>query len=283
MEAPPRGPLALSAPAALAGGVGLVLLAGPGLPLAWGLLPAALALALAVVVGRWRTRDRAPEDLEAAPGSSPAPWLLAPLLVLPAIVLVAVAARVIAAMCVASPPAIAALVVLCVLAPAIGGARRGLGIGLALAIAALAVAAAIGAARFEAAGPGARGFAHSGPILGIHPFQSTAIVIDGFGPFDLPINDYVEPDGSRGYKPAELAEALQRDLAAIAEQQFADGPARAYQAFAGARVEAVLLPAIQERLDRPVEAGTSEPRLLVWSGTTGARSRVEFLCPGTRN
>jgi hypothetical protein len=107
-------------------------------------------------------------------------------------------------------------------------------------------------------------------------------VIDGYGPFDLPINDFVEPDGSRGYGPEALAEALQRDLAQIAEQQFADGPARAYQAFAGARVEAVVLPAQQERLDRPVEAPT-EPRLVVWSGTTGWRSRVEFVCPGQRN
>lgn len=128
----------------------------------------------------------------------------------------------------------------------------------------------------EAQAPGARGFAHSGPILGIHPFQATAIVIHGYGPFDLPINDYVEPDGSRGYGPAALAEALQRDLAAIAEQQFADGPARAYQAFAGARGggggAAGAAGAPRLRRSRP---GRRSRGWWCGPGTTGWRSRVE--------
>lgn len=265
----------------LGAGIGLLLLTGPGLPLAWGVLPAAAVLVVALGLGWWRATG-----LRVGEGSSVATvaaWhrgVLAPLLLLPMIVVVAAAVRMIAGICVAYPPAIVALLVLGLLAPlACGrGVRAGL---LAVVVGGLAIAAAITAGRMEAQAPGARGFAHTGPILGIHPFQATAIVIDGYGPFDLPINDYVEPDGSRGYGPQALAEALQRDLAAIAEQQFADGPARAYQAFAGARVEAVELPALQERLDQPIAAGTKEPRLVVWSGTTGWRSRVEFVCPGS--
>ena len=190
-------------------------------------------------------------------------------------------ARAIAGLCVAFPAITIGIAVLVVLAPVVGRAR-GRGAPVAgLAAAALAIAATAWAVRFEAEAPGARGFAHSGPILGIHPFQSTAVVIDGYGPFDLPINDYVEPDGSKGYGPAELAEALERALHTIAEVHFADGPRRAREAFAGATVEAVTLPAIQERLDRPVAEGATEPRLLVRSGTTGRRSRVEFVCPGS--
>lgn len=259
-------------------GLGLLLLTGPALPLAWGVLPAVVVGALALGLGRWRAAGLV--DVAALVGQEP--WrrrVLAALVVLPVIIVVASAVRLIAGVCVAFPAASAALVVLTLL----GALVRGRAIAaLAMVVGGLAIAAAIGATRIEANAPGGRGFAHSGAILGIHPFQTTAIVIDGYGPFDLPINDYVEPDGSRGYGPAALAEALQRDLAAIAEQQFADGPARAYQAFAGATVEAVELPSQQERLDRPVEAPT-EPRLVVRSGTTGWRSRVEFVCPGTRN
>ena len=266
------------APGLGVGLLGLVILTGPALPLSWGLLPVVAALVLAIGLGRWRAAG-----MSAAAIGGLAAWrrgVLAALVVLPAIIVVASAVRMIAGVCVAVPPASAALLVLALLGPL---ALRGRFVNAGAAVVGgLAIAAAIGASRIEASAPGGRGFAHTGPILGIHPFQTTAIVIDGYGPFDLPINDYVEPDGSRGYGPEALAEALQRDLAQIAEQQFADGPARAYQAFAGARVEAVVLPAQQERLDRPVEAPT-EPRLVVWSGTTGWRSRVEFVCPGQRN
>ncbi len=291
MVTPPSSSATATASAALAGGVGLVLLAGPTLPLAWGILPAALALALALASARAGGRG----DLGEAPAvhmprvSRWLHWLLVGLTVAPAIVVLAIAARVIAALCVEVPSVIAALVVLVVLAPMLARPRARLAASLAIVVAGAALVAAGMTTRFEAAGPGARGFAHTGPILGIHPFQTAAIVIDGFGPFDLPINDYVEPDGSRGYGPVALAEALQRDLAAIAEQQFAPAvdrsaaAARGYAAFAGARVEAIDMPAVQERLDRPPERGDREPRLLVWSGTTGPRSRVEFLCPGSRN
>lgn len=268
----------------LALGVSLLAIAGPGLAIAWGVLPAALVLAAGAALAAWRGRtlaraggwDRVLAGLPRGPRT-----ITAAMLLLPIVIAVAVAVRGIAGLCVAAPAAAVGIAVLVVLAP--GVARvRGRGAPVAgIAAAGLAVLATVLAARFEAAAPGARGFAHSGPILGIHPFQSTAILIDGYGPFDLPINDYVEPDGSRGYGPPELAEALQRDLRAIAEVHYADGPRRAREAFAGAVVEAVTLPALLERRDRPVAAGATEPRLVVWSGTTGRRSRVEFVCPGT--
>jgi len=269
--------------ATLGASFGLLALGGATLPLDWGAAPALAGLVVALGLGGWRARTLRGMDaatIAALPRARR--WIVAALVVLPAVIVVASAARAIAGLCVATPPAIAALLVLVGLAivPARG---RGTSAALGVVAAGLAIAAAIAAARFEAAGPGARGFAHGGPILGIHPFQTTAIVIDGHGPFDLPINDYVEPDGSKGYGPAALAEALQRDLEAIAAQQFSDGPARAYRAFAGARVEAVDLPATQERLDRPALAGATEPHIVVWSGTTGQGSRVEFVCPGARN
>lgn len=278
----PTSPIVATLVGGIAAGLGLVLLTGPALPLDWGVAPAVAVLLVALALGRWRAAGLAAGPTITTTIAALAPWrrrVLVALVVLPAIIVVASAARMIAGLCVAYPSAIAALWVLAVLGPLVRG--RGAGI-LAVVVGGLALTAAIVSGRIEAGSPGGRGFAHTGPILGIHPFQATAIVIDGYGPFDLPINDFVEPDGSRGYGPQALAEALQRDLAQIAEQQFADGPARAYQAFAGARVEAVVLPSQQERLDRPVEAPT-EPRLVVWSGTTGWRSRVEFVCPGQRN
>lgn len=285
---PAAGLTAGLAPAAGAG-LGLALLTGPGLPLDFGLLPALAALGLAAGIGAWRARTLGEWVAQSGGWSAAIAGLerkhrriILGLVLLPAVIVVASTARAIAGLCVAFSPGIAGLGVL-VLLGLIPTRRRVTGLGLALVTVALALAAAVGAARFEAEGPGARGFAHGGPILGIHPFQATAIVIDGFGPFDLPINDYVEPDGSRGYGPEALAQALQRDLAAIAEQQFADGPARAYQAFAGARVEAVMLPGVQERLDRPPDSAADEPAIVVWSGSYGAGSRVEFVCPGIRN
>lgn len=267
----------------LALGVGLLVSAGPGLALAWGVLPGLGVLGLAAALAGWRGRNLARAGGWAAVLASlpRAPRTIVGLgLGLPMVIAVAVAARAIAGLMVAAPAAVAGLATLVVLAPVVARVR-GRGAPVAgLAAAGLAIAATLAAARWEADAPGARGFAHGGPILGIHPFQSTAIVIDGVGPFDLPINDYVEPDGSKGYGPTELAEALQRSLRTIAEVHFADGPRRAREAFAGATVEAVTLPALRERLDREIER-PSEPRLVVHSGTTGRRSRVEFICPGT--
>jgi len=150
-----------------------------------------------------------------------------------------------------------------------------------LALAALLAGALAGDA-FEREGPAARGRAVSGPIYGIHPFQTTAIRIDGYGPFDIPLNDYVEPDANRGYGPEELADALALALHAIARTHFADGPARARAAFGGAVVRPLRTPAVRERIDRDPEFAT-QPRFEVVSGTYGPGSSVSFVCPGHRN
>jgi hypothetical protein len=131
---------------------------------------------------------------------------------------------------------------------------------------------------FEARGAEAQGAAYSGPIAGIHPFQTTAITIDGYGPFDLPINDYVEPTGERGYGPVEFGDTVEQALHAIAERHFADGPARARLAFGQARVETTEVPQLRDELTNPLSVGFA-----VFSGTHGPRSRVEFGCPGSLN
>lgn len=263
---------------AVAAGLGLA--GGLTLPLAWGLAPAlVVGLAAAALIARRGTGAVDPRSLAALP---PARRLaLAALLLAPMIPFAAVAARAIAGVAVAYPAGLWVAVpgLLAVFAPSMS--QRTWLKGLVLCALALGTfAAGAWGARFEAEEPHARGETYSGPILGIHPFQATAVVIDGHGPFDLPINDYVEPDGSKGYGPETLAAALERDLHAIAEQQFAEyGPARAHQAFAAATVVAEHLPEVRERLDRPSERPT-EPRLHVTSGGIGRRSRVEFVCPG---
>lgn len=265
----------------IAAAAGLGVLCGLAPPLTWGGAPAAAGVvAVAAIV---LLRGGAGRGLEQAAALPPARrWILAALLVAPAIPIAATAARALAAVWVAFPAALWAAPPALLAALVLGRSLQTWSKGAVLVGMAVATALAAGAgARFEAAGPHARGEAFGGPILGIHPFQSTAVAIDGYGPFDLPINDYVEPDGRKGYGPAALAEALERDLRAIAEQQFrAQGPARAYRAFAEAEVEALDLPAARERLDRPPERPT-DPRLHVVSGGLGRRSRVEFLCPGT--
>ncbi len=265
--------------------IGLVLVGGAALPIEVGLAAPLAAIAFAAWVASrqesrlalWRT---AGGSVAALPAAARAP--LAAILVVVAAVVAAIAARTVSAVFVAFPAAVMA--VGAALAITLAGSRLGrigrlVAIGGALAIVPSTLRLGV---EVEAAGVDARGEAHSGPILGIHPFQTTAIVIDGYGPFDLPVNDYVEPDGWRGYGPQALAEALERDLRRIAEVHFADGPARAREAFAGAEVEAIELPAIRERLDREPE-GSAAPRLRFTSGSTGQRSRVEVVCPGTRS
>jgi hypothetical protein len=123
---------------------------------------------------------------------------------------------------------------------------------------------------------------HSGPIHGIHPGQTTAVMVDGFGPFDLPVNDYVEPAGGRGYDPEAFAALVEEALHRIAVVHFADGPARARMAFAEAHAEAVVTEPVRERLGRAPEA-QEHARFIVRSGTFGQQSRVEFVCPGRRD
>ena len=262
----------------------LLVLVGPALAVAWGVAPAVIVLLAGAALAAWRGRTLAAAGgWSAVLGRLPRWWraIVGAMLGLPLVVVATVAAWALAGLCAAFPPVVIGIAALVVVAPAVGRVR-GRGAPVAgLAAAGLAIAATCGAVQFEAGAPGARGFAHSGPILGIHPFQTTAILIDGYGPFDLPINDFVEPDGSKGYGPPELAAALERALHAIAAVHFADGPRRGHAAFAGASVEAVTLPAVRERLDGAVKEGATEPRLLVRSGTTGRRSRVEFVCPGS--
>jgi hypothetical protein len=268
---------------------GLAALGGVALPVAGGWLPPLLLLVLAAGLA---TRHRARIDgwLVEAGGWAPRHAALSAtqqatvlaLVVLPAAVVVAVAGRGIGSLLVAFPAAVWGLVVLAV---GVAGVTWSTGRARAVAVAvtgALVLLAGVAGERFEAAGPSARGWAHSGPVLGIHPFQTTSIVVDGLGPYDLPINDYVEPDGSRGYGPAELADALTRALAAIAAQHYADGPIRSRRAFADARVEAVTTAPVWESLDHAPTADV-QTRLLVTSGTPGQRSRVAFVCPGKQD
>lgn len=140
----------------------------------------------------------------------------------------------------------------------------------------LALAAALVGARFEASGPQPHGLVHSGPIIGVHPRQAVAVRIDGHGPHDLVVDDYVDPPGGLGYDPQQWAAWLELELHAIAQTHYAEGPARAREAFAHAAVrvvDAVVPPA--ERDAYPSRLGIE-----VRSGTTGEGSTVEFVCPG---
>lgn len=156
--------------------------------------------------------------------------------------------------------------------------RAGLAAGLAVG---LALAAAIAGTWFEARAPQPRGLALSGPIIGVHPRQATAVRIDGFGPHDLVVDDYVDPPAGgqsdpQGYDPEGFAAWLELELRAIAATHYAGGPARAREAFANAEVhvaDAIVPPA--ER-----DAYASLIGVEVRSGTTGEGSMVEFVCPG---
>ncbi|HWB73921.1 MAG TPA: hypothetical protein VG755_03175, partial [Nannocystaceae bacterium] len=195
-----------------------------------------------------------------------------------ATVLAAVAARIAAQLVIAFPGALPGAVIvlgIAVIRPRTLAAARWL-LGPAIVVVAFL------GARCESEGDDARGSMHSGAIHGIHPFQTTAVIVDGYGPHDLPFNDYVEPIGDRGYDPSELAAAIELALHRIAEVHYEDGPARARMAFAGATAGAVETAPVRERLDRDPPSGT-QPRFWVRSGTTGQRSKVEFVCPGRRD
>lgn len=269
--------------------LGLLVLLGPVAPLDWGLFWPLLALigltGLAAARGRLVQRwvhhcggwSAAFAELDPMRRS-----VLLAMVALPAITLLTVAARAVASIVVAQPASVWALLVVALGAPLVALARGRARLPLVLVVATLIPISGVAGARYEAAAEDARGWAHSGPIHGIHPFQTTAIIIDGHGPFDLPFNDYVEPDGSRGYGPEAFADALERALHDIARVHYGEGPHRARLAFADARVEARVDPAIRERLDQ--EPGEAEhPRVFVQSGTWGQRSRVEFVCPGRRD
>ncbi|NVB41277.1 hypothetical protein G6O69_25785 [Pseudenhygromyxa sp. WMMC2535] len=150
------------------------------------------------------------------------------------------------------------------------------GLTLAAAATALAIAAALLGARLEAQWPGARAFARSGPIIGVHPRQSVAVILDGYGPHDIVIDDYVDPRDGQGYDPEGWAAHLEAELHAIAERSYAQGPARAREAFGRAEVEVIAAQvAADERDAYPLARGVE-----LRSGTTGAGASVRFVCPG---
>ncbi len=259
---------------------GLVLACGATLPAAGGLAWTAIAaiVALSLAAARLRARGSWGWPALLAPRGTGGKLALVGATVFATIVLLAVLARVVAQLVIAFPgavPAVLFVIVLAVLRPASLGRARWL---LAPAL----VLLALRGATCEAEGEDARGAMHSGAIHGIHPFQATAIIVDGYGPHDLPFNDYVEPIGDRGYDPTELAAAIELALDRIAEVHYADGPLRARQAFLDATAGAVQTAPIQERLDRE-PAAEQQWRFWVRSGTTGQRSRVEFVCPGRRD
>jgi hypothetical protein len=258
--------------------LGAVML-GPALPIerGWGLPVVAVLVLVALSV--WRDAGGAyREDDTLGPGRLAAVALVW----LSGSVLIAAAVGIAAAITIAFPGAIWALpvVVLGTFAAGWAGPRARLPVAIGMAL--LVPAAGIFGARYEESAEHARGWAHSGPIHGIHPFQMTSVSIDGYGPFDLPINDYVEPEGTRGYSPQTYADAVERALHAIADIHFAQGPARARRAFAAATVEASSLPAVEETLGVSPGAET-QPRVLVTSGSWGQHSTVQFVCPGKRD
>jgi hypothetical protein len=269
--------------------VALLVLLGPYGPLDWGLAWPLVGTAAVTVfaIMRWRVvrhwvRHRGGWSAACSELSPARHTMLLALVAVPVLVLLTVTARATGAMLVAYPASAWALAVVALGAPAVGLARGRARLPVVLLVAVLVPVAGVWGARYEAKADDAYGWAHSGPIHGIHPFQTTAIIVDGHGPFDLPFNDYVEPDGSRGYSPEAFADALQRALHEIARTHYGEDRHRAHMAFAGAKVEARLDPPVRERLD--VEPTESEhPRFFVRSGTWGQGSRVEFVCPGRRD
>jgi len=283
---PPKVARALD-PGTVAGSLGLAVLAGLAVPQHTGLLVPLVAVALMAVLAEAHARRVA--KLVAAGVSrslSTQPlarrFALALTLSLPTVVIATVAARGVSSIVVAYPAAIWGL-----MAAAFGGlvlAILPVGAGrwlLATAFAISVPVAGVAGERWEAAGVGAQGWAATGQLLGIHPFQTTAVMVDGHGPHDIPVNDYFEPDGSRGYGPDEIAAALQHAIRSIGREHYADGPAAARMAFENVRVVAMSTAPLRESLDRtPVE--TLSTRMMFFSGTTGQRSRIQFVCPGQR-
>lgn len=152
-------------------------------------------------------------------------------------------------------------------------ARRASGVGLVL----LALVAGTGLGGvLEREGPTPRGRAVSSPLLGVHPRQAVAVTIDGYGPHDLIADDFVEPSGAQGHDPRRWAARLESELHRVAALHYAEGPARAREAFAAAEV-VVVAPALapEDAAKLGIPSGVE-----VRSGTTGEGSSVAFGCPG---
>jgi hypothetical protein len=255
----PAARISLAIAVAWAGGFGSF--AGPG----WARLAASLAVVLGCVWLRSHMRERVRE-------TKPDARLHAVARMFALALLLGLLARALGRVSIEVPATLWALPIVGVGLLLGRGDRRGAAV-VALVV---ALAAALVGTWFEARGPQPRGLVHSGPIIGVHPRQVVAVRIDGFGPHDLVVDDYVDPPGGLGYDPEHWAEWLELELHAIAQTHYPDGPARAHEAFANAEVrviDAVVPPA--ERAAYPSQLGVE-----VRSGTTGQGSKVEFECPG---
>jgi len=268
MSLPTRACLAMAL--AWAGGFGL-----PGAPGSggwWG----PLAIAAAIASGWWLAPAAPIGEASREPSTRSRASRVAELFAL-ALVL-ALLARTLGRVIVASPAALYSVPVVGLALVLARSNRRGSIYALTLALAGfgLGLGAAMAGASLEARGPQARGAVLSGPVLGIHPRQAVAVKIDGYGPHDIIVDDFVDPPGGLGYDPIRWAARLELELHAIAQRRYADGPARAREAFARATVEAresVVVPAERDLYD-------SLLGVEVRSGTLGEGSRVEFVCPG---
>ncbi|MCA9701517.1 MAG: hypothetical protein KC431_28615, partial [Myxococcales bacterium] len=192
--------LALGLALAWSGGFGL-----PGLPQPWAAIAAAALLSSFLLARRPAPQ---PDSQPVARG-----WIAS----LSTALLLALIARSLGRVVIAVPAASPALAVILLglwLGPKIaarGGARSRAAIAVTILVASSAAALGLGL-QLEREGPGVRGVARSGPVIGIHPRQAVAVRIDGFGPHDLLIDDFVEPDGRRGYDPEALAARLELEL-----------------------------------------------------------------------
>jgi hypothetical protein len=240
---------------AWAGGFGL-----PGPP---GVELVVLALALALCF--WLTPDP----------DRPVPRSAELLATLALAVLLGLLARTLGRVVIATPAALWSLPIALLVLP-IAGRRRPWSLALAPVLFALALAAAMLGGHYEAAGPQPSGRVYGSPVLGVHPRQAIAVRIDGFGPHDIIVDDYVDPPGGQGYDPTRFAKRLEDELHAIAEIHYAEGPARARVAYSNAEVlvHDALVPEAERHLY------SSLLGLEVRSGTIGEGSTVEFVCPG---
>jgi hypothetical protein len=154
-------------------------------------------------------------------------------------------------------------------------ARRSSAGATGLVLVALVAGTALGEL-LEREGPTPQGRVDSSPLLGVHPRQAVAITIDGYGPHDVIADDFVEPSGVQGHDPQRWAARLESELHAIAAQHYAEGPARAREAFAAASV-VVVTPAIVPEDAAKLAIVTG---IAVRSGTRGEGSSVAFGCAG---
>lgn len=154
-------------------------------------------------------------------------------------------------------------------------ARRSGARAAGLVLVALVAGTALGEL-LEREGATPQGRVDSSPLLGVHPRQAVAITIDGYGPHDVIADDYVEPSGVQGHDPQRWAARLESELHAIAARHYAEGPARAREAFGGAAV-VVVTPAIvpEDAAKLAIVTGVA-----VRSGTRGEGSSVAFGCAG---